>query len=276
MKKYLLLISLLLLSCSTQQEVVKEKGKVIHLDLPLPVDSPYAYSPHLKLGLPIDSDPTDDYIIIRHQYALSYNKNLNVSNWVAWQLNKDWFGNVKRYRGNFLIDALLPPDFYRVTHNDYTRSGFDRGHMVRSKERTATKEDNISTFYMTNILPQKPDLNQGVWADLENYLERLCKKEDKELYIIAGGIFRTKKKVNNKVTIPDSCFKIVVVLDRGQTLKDITEQTQIIAVVMPNINGTRKNNWETYKTTINRIESSTGYVFLSRVDKNVREFLKRK
>jgi endonuclease G len=263
MKKYLLLLLSLLFFCCSSQQLIKES---------------YPYdSVHLMLGLPTDDDPTDDYIIVRHQYTLSYNKNLNVSNWVAWQLNKNWFGSVKRYRGNFLVDTLLPPDFYRVTHNDYTRSGFDRGHMVRSEERTDTEENNISTFYLTNILPQTPDLNQGVWFNLEKHLENLCKQQNKELYIIAGGIFHTNKKINNLVAIPDSCFKIVVILDRGQTLKDITEQTPIIAVVMPNIQSiNRKDKWETYRTTINRIENSTGYIFLSRVDEKIREVLKSK
>jgi endonuclease G len=262
----IVLISLFIISCSPQEPEVIDTP-----ELPLPYDSP-----HLTLGLPTDSDPSDDYIIVRYQYALSYNKDLNVSNWVSWELNASWYGDVPRYSGNFLQDPLLPYGYYRVRHADYTNSGFDRGHMVRSEERTATGEDNRSTFYMTNILPQTPDLNQGVWLNLEYHLEDLCKKENKELFVMAGGIFHTKQKINNIVAIPDSCFKIVVVLNRGQELKDINEQTPIIAVVMPNISGVRRDSWEIYRTTINRIESSTGYSFLSRVDKKVSDVLKSK
>jgi endonuclease G len=262
----MVLISLFIISCSPQETEVIDTPET-----PLPYNSP-----HLTLGLPTDNDPMDDYIIVRYQYALSYNKDLNISNWVSWELNASWYGDVPRHSGNFLQDPLLPDGYYRVRHADYTNSGFDRGHMVRSEERTATEEDNRSTFYMTNILPQTPDLNQGVWLNLEYHLEDLCKKENKELFVIAGGIFHTSQKINDIVAIPDSCFKIVVVLNRGQTLKDINEQTQIIAVVMPNISGVRRDSWETYRTTINRIESSTGYSFLSRVDKKVGDVLKRK
>ena len=265
MKKYLLLLlSVLLLSCSTQQTIIKNVEEDTF---------PYN-SVHLALGVPVDNDDSDDYIITRHQYALSYNKNLNVANWVSWELNASWYGDVPRYSGNFLQDTLLPDGYYRVKHTDYTNSGFDRGHMVRSEERTTTAEDNKSTFYMTNILPQTPDLNQGVWLRLEYHLEDLCKKENKQLFVIAGGIFHTKNKINNTATIPDSCFKIVVVLDKGQTLEDINEDTQVIAVVMPNIAGVRRANWETYRTTINRIENSTGYIFLSRVNEKVSKQLK--
>ena len=276
MKKYLacLLIGLFLFSCSPQEPEIPNGPTP---EPPSPPELPLPYnSVHLTLGLPVDSDSTDDYILVRYQYALSYNKNLNVANWVSWELNADWYGDVPRHSGNFLQDPLLPDGYYRVRHADYTNSGFDRGHMVRSEERTATEEDNRSTFYMTNILPQTPDLNQGVWLNLEYHLEDLCKKENKELFVIAGGIFHTGQKINDLVAIPDSCFKIVIVLDKGQELKDIDEQTPVIAVVMPNIAGVRRDSWETYKTTIYRIENSTGYSFLERVNKKVSDVLKSK
>ena len=119
-------------------------------------------------------------------------------------------------------------------------------------------------------------MNRGAWLRIENHLERLCKKEHKELFIIAGGIFHTKNKLKGIVTVPDSCFKIVVVLEKNQTIDDITERTPIIAVVMPNKSGMRNDKWETYKTTVRRIEGSTGYKFLSRVDKEVANVLKMK
>ena len=261
-----LLIALFLVSCSPQETEI--------IDTPEP---PLPYnSIHLTLGLPTDDDPSDDYILVRYQYALSYNKDMNVCNWVSWELNSEWYGDVPRRTGNFLQDPLLPEGYYKVKHADYTNSGFDRGHMVRSEERTATEEDNRATFYMTNILPQTPDLNQGVWYAFERHLENLCKQENKQLFVIAGGIFHTKQKINDLVAIPDSCFKIAIVLEKGQNLKDINDRTPVIAVVMPNIAGVRRDEWETYKTTINRIESSTGYSFLTRVNKKVGDVLKRK
>jgi endonuclease G len=170
----------------------------------------------------------------------------------------------------------LPINFYRVKHEDYTRSGYDRGHMVRSEERTAKVEDNRSTFILTNILPQHPHLNQGVWFNFEAYLERLCKLENKKLYVIAGGIFHTKEKIGGVVTVPDSCFKIVVVLNKWETTLDITEDTPIIAVVMPNTGGIRRDKWEQYRTTVSRIEYSTGYKFLSAINEIVADSLKKK
>ncbi len=233
-------------------------------------------STHVSLGVPFDADSTDDYLIVRNQYVLSYNKVLNIPNWVSWELNSDWFGDVDRYSGNFITDTTLPIGFYRVKHSDHTNSGYDRGHLVRSEERTKTIEDNKSTFILTNIIPQTPDLNRGVWLNLEYYCEDLCKKDNKLLYVIAGGINRTKNTIGNQIVVPDSCFKIVVVLEKGQSLLDVNESTQIISVVMPNIEGVRSDKWEKYRTSIRAIENSTGYNFLDKLPINIQNIIEQR
>lgn len=233
-------------------------------------------STHVSLGVPFDADTTDDYLIVRSQYVLSYNKVLNIPNWVSWELNSDWFGDVDRYSGNFITDTTLPIGFYRVKHSDYTNSGYDRGHLVRSEERTKTIEDNKSTFILTNIIPQTPDLNRGVWLNLEYHCEDLCNKDNKLLYVIAGGINRTKSTIGNQIVVPDSCFKIVVVLEKGQSLLDVNESTQIISVVMPNIEGVRSDKWEKYRTSVRAIENSTGYNFLDKLPINIQNIIEQR
>lgn len=231
---------------------------------------------NVAAGVPADRDSTDDYIIIRPQYVLSYNPLRNVPNWVSWNLDSSWFGDASRYRGAFIADTTLPDSFYRVRHSDYTGSGYDRGHMVRSEERTRNTEDNKSTFILSNILPQRPDLNRGVWLNLEYFCEDLCKNQKKELFIIAGGIFRTENRIKEKIAIPDSCFKIIVVLNEGDSVESVTDTTSVIAVVMPNVNGIRNIPWSNYLTTVRRIESSTGYDFLSNVSNSVQEIIENR
>lgn len=217
-------------------------------------------SEHVACGVPFDSDTSDDYIIVRDEYVLSYNNQRGAANWVAWKLTAASFGDVERYSGNFITDTSLPTPFQRIKHADYTNSGYDRGHMVRSEERTYSVEANKATFYMTNILPQTPDLNRGVWYDFEQYCQELCTQQHKDLYIIAGGIYDrnvTTLKDEGKVEIPDSCYKIVYIVDSGQ--KPTATTVQQIAVIMPNIAGVRKYKYSTYISTVPHIEQSTGY-----------------
>jgi endonuclease G len=240
--------------------------------------SPYKWvnSIHTNPGVAFDKDTTDDYMIVRNQYVVNYNKVLNVPNYVCWELNADWFGDVSRYSGNFITDTSLPAGIYRVVHSDYTNSGFDRGHLCMSDNRTKTVEDNKATFIITNIFPQMPDLNQGVWLRFESYCSDLARNQNKELFITAGGIYRNKEKIKGIVTIPDSCYKIVVILEKGQTYKDISSNTQVVSVVMPNISGVRGDAWEKYSSTVRQIENSTGFNFLSKVPKAIQDVIENR
>lgn len=268
-----------MVSCSKNESTTVE-AKPVNTDTTNTNNSIYTWakSVHTSLGIPFDRDTTDDYLIIRPQYVVSYSNRLGQPNWVASELNASWYGDVERYEGDFITDKSLPASFYKVKDGDYTNSGYDRGHLVRSEERTATVDDNKSTFLMSNIIPQTADLNRGVWLKLEYECERLCKEENKELFVVAGGIFHTNKSLNDayKVVIPDSCFKIIVVLDKGQTLANVTSSTKVIAVVMPNIAGIRNDAYSKYLTTVDRIEASTGYDFLNEISDSVEESIESK
>jgi endonuclease G, mitochondrial len=227
-------------------------------------------SVHLALGTPADSDPSDDLVLIKPQYALSYNKDRNVSNWVSWNLDEAYFGDVPRHKGRFLSDESLPAGVYRVRDQDYAGSGFDRGHLVRSEERTRTPEDNKATFLLTNVLPQRHDLNAGPWLRLEDYSQALSQKAHQELFIMAGGVWNPRPEtIGRGVAVPGSCFKIIVVLDRGQGAKDVTASTRVIAVLMPNTTGILNEGWGGYRTTVDEIERQTGYNFLPAVPEEI-------
>ncbi len=247
-------------------------GNLVHT----PADS--SWMVHVVAGVPFDDDPSDDNIILRPQYVLSYCNTKGTANWVAWELNSSWFGDTPRRKGKFLIDPLLPDTFSRIKHDDYTHSGFDRGHIVRSEERTASEEDNRSTFYMTNVMPQTPDLNQGVWLKFELFCEDLCKKDNKTLYVYSGGVFHSDSTVKGegKIAVPDSCFKIILVLDQGQGIESVNTSSTVIAVMMPNTEGVRRDSWKQFITTVRKIEQSTGYNFFSTLDEELQDYLENK
>jgi endonuclease G len=125
--------------------------------------------------------------MVKPQYVLSYNNKTHTANWVSWQLNKSWSGTAVS-QDNFRPDDALPAEAYKVRPNDYTGSGYDRGHIAPSADRTCNEADNSATFLMSNMMPQVPELNRGVWGDLKEYCRELV-QEGKELYISgrAGG-----------------------------------------------------------------------------------------
>jgi endonuclease G, mitochondrial len=233
-------------------------------------------SVHLTLGNPSVANKTDanNYLIVKKQYALSYNRDKGIPNWVSWELNKSWLGDAPR-SNNFRPDDTIPNDWYRVTPNDYTRSGYDKGHMAPSADRTDSVENNAATFLMTNIIPQAPDNNQGYWANLENYGRKLA-AEGKELYIISGGYGQKEKIAKGKVSVPNRVFKIIVVTEPGKGINGIDASTRVIAVDTPNINGNKEANWTEYITTVDAIEKKTGYDFISNVKPSVQNIIESK
>lgn len=226
-----------------------------------------------------------DYLLEKSTYALSYNNKTYNANWVAWHLSADDFG--KANRDNFFYeDSSLPKNWYAVKYNDFRFSeyGFERGHLCPSADRTADAEMNTETFHMTNIVPQAPDNNQGVWNDLEMYARKLA-REGKELYIFAGtyGVGGTSdkgtfdsiplKNGRGKITVPAYTWKIIIVLPKGDNdISRITAKTETIAVMVPNVQGCGKNgSWQQYKVSIDDIENATGLDFLDLLDDKIED-----
>jgi len=216
---------------------------------------------------------SDNYLMVKNAYTLSYNKNKGTANWVSWHLSTAWQGDTPR-QNDFKPDSNLPQNWYEVTPSDYSRSGFDRGHLCPSSDRDATIEENQETFFMTNMTPQAPAHNQNIWKNLEEY-ERLLTEQGNEVYIIAGtigeggigtsGFAKTIGKKDN-ITVPAFLWKIIVVLPIGQNdVLRIDENARIIAVNIPNENSVGANSWKNYRVSIDELERLTGYDFLSNV-----------
>ena len=246
---------------------------------PNPTIAPTAKRDHLALGNPSNATNNvtnaDNYLMIKPQYALSYNNSKKTPNWVSWQLNQSWLGNAPR-QNNFRPDDTLPGNWYRVRPSDYTSSGYDKGHMAPSADRTQTVEDNSATFLMTNMVPQAPDNNQGPWADLEDYCRYLV-AQGKELYIIAGSEGTKGTIGTGKVTIPQKTWKVILVLDQpGSGIKGITSKTRVIAIEMPNEQGIRNTDWKKYKVSVRKIEANTGYNFFSNISPSIQAVLESK
>lgn len=231
---------------------------------------------NLLLGNPSDAGrDKDNYLVERPQHSLSYNKANGGPNWVSWHLDKSNIGRVKR--GDFWPDPLLPADM-QIRPTDYRGSGYDRGHVCPSADRTSNREDNDATFVMSNMLPQAPSLNQQVWKDLEDY-SRYLLSTGNELYIVAGGIGSAGRIASGKVNVPDRCWKIIVALSVGNSdLQRIDANTRVIAVSMPNRDGqdVANSKWAQWIVSIAELEKATGYDFLPALPDDVERALEQK
>ncbi len=237
-------------------------------------------NPNLLLGNPSNAAPNiasaNNYLIVKAQYTMSYNNKTHNANWVSWQLNRSWIGPADR-KNDFRPDDSLPAGWYKVRPGDYTGTGYDRGHIAPSADRTRTEADNSATFLMTNMMPQAPELNRGVWGDLEEYSRELV-RQGKELYIIAGPV-GSKGSIGKKekITVPAKTWKVIVVLDNsGPGLKGVTASTRAIAVMMPNNSSVKGRGWKSFRVSVKQIERETGLNFLSNVPPQIQQVIESK
>ncbi|MVM31033.1 DNA/RNA non-specific endonuclease [Spirosoma sp. HMF4905] len=239
---------------------------------------------NLALGNPSRasiSDP-DNYPITRPQYMLSYNRSRGIANWVSWHLSPSWKGDAKRTT-DFRPDPTLPTGWYAARPNDYTNTGFDRGHLCPSDDRDSTPEDNAATFILSNIVPQAPRHNREVWKSLEDY-ERQLMSNGNDVYIIAGvsGTGGTGQNgyattiANGKLTVPATLWKILVVVPtETDNSFQITANTRVIAVNIPNNQTAADKPWRAYLTSVDALETLTGYDFLSNVPVDIQQIIER-
>ena len=134
------------------------------------LDNIFFKSQHLAFGNPTDarfdnSAPdsntfSDNLLLERPQYTVSYNDNTLTPNWVGWQLDKSWITTDIERQSQFAGDPQLPNGFDRAVHRSYSGSGYDRGHMIPSRDRSRYLKDNTATFLTTNVQPQSIDNNR--------------------------------------------------------------------------------------------------------------------
>lgn len=256
------------------------------------VIGPLPIKDNINLSTIVPTTNESEIIVSRDQYVISYNKNRNAPNWVAWKLEAKQIGKAGR-SNNFQADPDLEkylkvqdPHYKAITPDDFKGSCFDRGHQVPSADRTDTDVDNQETFLMSNMIPQTAHLNRVIWEHFERHTRDLVEAHAKKVYVIAGPIYdENYGSIGPKknIPVPSKNFKVIVVLDENQNLSDINEKTQIISIIMPNnlADGSKPTNktklcneslapqqisrstedWIQYQVSIGEIEKAAGLKF---------------
>lgn len=228
---------------------------------------------HLKYGNPSRaSNKLNNYLIEKSEYALSYNCQKGIANWASWELDRTWLGTTER-SDDFRPETTLPADCYAVTPRDYRRSGYDRGHLVPSGDRTYSRLENSSTFVMSNMIPQSPSNNREVWRELEEYSRSLV-AQGKTLYLVAGGHGIAKKIGESRVVVPEYTWKVILILSAPDT-KITTENASTIAVWIPNSQQVRNTDWRDYIVSVDKVEKRTGYNFFAEISRDIQREIEK-
>lgn len=204
--------------------------------------------------------PKSDEKIVRHQYfQLAYNEKHEQAAWIAYKLKKSMLRKKVSRSKSFKADPNVKSKSALPT--DYDESYMHKGHLVPAADMSFSAKAMKDTFFMSNISPQAPAFNLGIWKKLENKV-RSWVREKGELIVFTGPVLEQGLPVigKNDVSIPDYFYKIVY---------HKTKQGQHKAVAF--LMGNRRSNrsLKSFVTTIDRIEGLTGVDFLSFLPKAV-------
>ena len=214
-------------------------------------------------GVPIGARPVK--VLKNKGYLVGYDEALRAPAWVAYRLEHPESVETSERPETFDVDRRTRA---RVDHYAYSNSGYDRGHMAPNYaiDTVFGERAQKETFLMSNIVPQRPDLNQGPWKVLEQTIARRYLRDYTEVWVITGPIYtEPTSRLASGVAIPVAFFKIVVdVVEPGglRAFAVILEQGVNLAAKMAG-----------YLVTIDAIEAATGLDFLSLLDDSVESVL---
>lgn len=161
------------------------------------------------LEIPTLLTPRQQQIIRHTGYTVSYNKDTKLPNWVSYELTRAETKGKEKRSNRFIADPLVKGAI--ATNADYTRSGYDKGHMAPAADMKWSPVAMNESFYFSNMCPQHPQLNRRGWKKLEDKI-RDWAVADSAIIIICGPVIKKQPKTigKNKVVVPQQFFKVIL------------------------------------------------------------------
>lgn len=191
-------------------------------------------------------------------YYTSYNHAVGQPIWVAYELNRTHLIKVAKRAGRFKTDPLISTK--TVSHDDYTHSGFDRGHLAPAADMAWSSVTMKESFYTSNICPQRPGFNRGIWKNLESLIRNWASDES-HLFIVTGPIFKNDANQIGKtsnISVPSHFFKAVL---------DTAGEDKCIAFVIPNYKSV--SPIQSYAISVDQLEKIIGRDLFPALDDEV-------
>lgn len=214
----------------------------------------------------VDDSLSQQSILFCYQrYAVQYSVDNKTPIWVAQVLRKEDFKNPRQIQrtDDFREDDHIKGEAFSSKPQEYVRSGFDKGHLAPAADFSYDKDAMSESFIMTNIVPQAPAHNRGVWSDLEKATRQLLRyKEVNELYVTTGVLYYQQNqfpKIGQGIKVPNYLYKVIVEPKTGQSA----------AFLIPNTNEATYKPYQQYLIKIKQLEEIAKVDFHSGLSKEL-------
>lgn len=226
----------------------------------------HPFNQYEKLELPLCSGSDDHELRFFKHYSLCYRESYEQCEWAAYELTKEELEKKAERTNTFKQDPLISTGSAAL--EDYRGSGYDRGHIAPAADFLFDLEAVKDTFYMSNMSPQNPSMNRGIWSRLEAEGRAWAEKYGKVL-IVTGPVLEKDKYPSiglNKVSVPEFFYKIFL---SPLVCEDGKYALLCAAYCIPNTNSS--SHFSNYECTVDELENRTGIDFFFKLDDELEE-----
>jgi len=201
-------------------------------------------------GAPVSKIVKDEQYIIKKNYAIHYRYDTETAEYVVEHPTKEKVSGAVKRQDDFRPDPAIPAA-HQSTLSDYAGNPYDRGHLVPAGDNTQNAEAMSESFYLSNMVPQVPNHNRGIWKQLETAV-RMWVLEGKDIYVISGTTYnKTHKSIGaHNVGVPDYIWKVVIDATHNKAIAFYFPNTALPVADLPK-----------YIVSIEEVEQKTGINF---------------
>jgi endonuclease G len=261
MKTYLTALFILWNICNAlgqQEAITTDQKKVVLFE-----DGTWEYADSIAFyelqtksisKLEIPKIGSKEFVINHTGYSLVYSEPHEQAIWVAYELTKE--ETIKKFErtDKFLIDPQVKTK--TANDKDYSGTGFDRGHLAPASDMAWSSTSMAESFYYSNMSPQSPSFNRGIWKRLEE-LVRTWANDNNSVYVVTGPVLSSDLQTigANKVSVPNYFYKVI--LDYN------SPGIKAIGFIIPNTGS--KALLQNYAVSIDSVEALTGLDFFTSI-----------
>lgn len=202
-----------------------------------------------------------DVVLVYNGFVVNYNPERLIMNWVAYELSaEETQGDIPRFR-TFSMD--LDYKGRQAMREDYSNSGWDKGHMAPAADMKWSADAMKESFYLTNICPQNHEFNEHEWFQLESRVRDWAHKYGR-VWVVCGPYIHTNQYGTigeRKVVVPDGFFKAI--------LRQEGNNYYSIAFVFEN--DSHKQPVKEAVVSVNDVEALVGYDLFTNLNDRIEE-----
>jgi endonuclease G len=206
---------------------------------------------HVLRGAPVSPITANTQYLCKQNYAIHYRYDTKTAEYVVQHVTLQSISGPAKRKDDFRPDPSIPAQ-YRSVLADYAGFPFDRGHLSPGADNTINDDIMSESFFLSNMVPQVPNHNRGIWKQLETAVRNWV-QEGKDIYVVSGTVYAPGYQTigAGRVGIPTHMWKVIVDRKGSKSIAFLFPNAPLPVADLPK-----------YITSVGSIEQYTGINFM--------------